>query len=165
MKSFFSQDGWKAGTKHTLRDAATVILLRDPAGEPYEVFLMRRHRNQAFMGGAYVFPGGRLDDADTDPGLAACVGGLRATDARRLLQEPDLPRGDRPSASFLRPSERPSRKRGYSLPATLRGRPVDLSDPETAARFAAYRLELHERTTHPGGSGPAGRRSATPPIS
>ena len=28
---------------------------------------MQRHRDQAFMGGAHVFPGGRLNDADTDP--------------------------------------------------------------------------------------------------
>ena len=46
------------------RDSATVILLRDRPGGPYEVFLMRRHRKQAFMGGAHVFPGGSLDDDD-----------------------------------------------------------------------------------------------------
>ena len=50
-------------------DSSTVVLLRDgPSG--LEVFLMRRHKKQSFMGGASVFPGGALDDADMDAGLA-----------------------------------------------------------------------------------------------
>ncbi|MFT3719830.1 NUDIX hydrolase [Pseudorhodoferax sp.] len=50
--------------------AATLIMLRDgPAG--IEVLLVRRHGNSALLGGAYVFPGGKLDAADTelDPAL------------------------------------------------------------------------------------------------
>ena len=84
MKSLFSQDGQKGRAESTLRDAATVILMRTRPEEPYEIFLMRRHRNQAFMGGAYVFPGGRLDDADADPGLAACVEIGRASCRERV---------------------------------------------------------------------------------
>lgn len=45
------------------RDAATVIMLRDaPAG--LEVFLLKRHDNSDVLGGAYVFPGGKVDQAD-----------------------------------------------------------------------------------------------------
>jgi 8-oxo-dGTP pyrophosphatase MutT (NUDIX family) len=45
------------------RDAATVIILRDsPAG--LEVFLVKRHGLSDVLGGAYVFPGGKLDDSD-----------------------------------------------------------------------------------------------------
>lgn len=43
--------------------AATVILLRDGV-HGLETLLLRRHRNIAFGGGAWVFPGGRVDDAD-----------------------------------------------------------------------------------------------------
>jgi 8-oxo-dGTP pyrophosphatase MutT (NUDIX family) len=53
-----------------LRDAATVIILRDsPAG--LEVFLVKRHGLSDVLGGAYVFPGGKLDDSDAqlDEGL------------------------------------------------------------------------------------------------
>ena len=47
-----------------VRDAATVVLLRDaPAG--LEVFLMKRSGLSDVLGGAYVFPGGKLDVADT----------------------------------------------------------------------------------------------------
>ncbi|MGH9386019.1 MAG: NUDIX hydrolase [Vicinamibacterales bacterium] len=45
------------------RPASTVIVLRDRQPR-FEVLLLRRHDNVAFMAGAYVFPGGRVDDAD-----------------------------------------------------------------------------------------------------
>jgi 8-oxo-dGTP pyrophosphatase MutT (NUDIX family) len=40
------------------RDAATVLVMRDGPGGA-EVFLLRRSADAGFMGGAYVFPGGR----------------------------------------------------------------------------------------------------------
>jgi 8-oxo-dGTP pyrophosphatase MutT (NUDIX family) len=129
--------------KQPLRDAATVILLRERAGGPYEVFLMRRGRNQAFMGGAHVFPGGRLDDADADPELAACFGVFRAADAKHLLQETDLPEATALSL-FVAAIRETFEEAGVLLARDARGSVVDLSAPETAARFAAYRLELHE---------------------
>ena len=47
------------------RPAATVIVLR--AGDPFEVLMVRRNDTVAFMAGSYVFPGGRVDDADRPP--------------------------------------------------------------------------------------------------
>jgi 8-oxo-dGTP pyrophosphatase MutT (NUDIX family) len=120
-----------------------VILLRDRTEEPYEVFLVRRHRNQAFMGGAYVFPGGRLDYADADPELAACIGGFRAADAKRLLQETDLPEATA-LGLFVAAIRETFEEAGILLARDARGNVVDLSAPETAARFSCYRLELHE---------------------
>lgn len=51
------------------RASATVVLLRDTPEQNashagLEVFLLRRHTDSAVLGGAYVFPGGKLDDAD-----------------------------------------------------------------------------------------------------
>ncbi len=54
-----------------VRNAATVVLLRDTAHGP-ETFLVRRHGQSGFMAGATVFPGGKLDDAD----VAAQTSGL-----------------------------------------------------------------------------------------
>ncbi len=52
------------------RPAATVVLLRDaPAG--LEVFLMKRHGLSDVLGGAYVFPGGKVDAADAELDMAA----------------------------------------------------------------------------------------------
>ncbi|MDQ3034599.1 MAG: NUDIX hydrolase [Myxococcota bacterium] len=68
------------------RAAATVVLLRD-ADAGLEVFLVRRTKGAAFMGGAYVFPGGKLDAADADPSLLARVRGIDAEGAQRALAE------------------------------------------------------------------------------
>jgi 8-oxo-dGTP pyrophosphatase MutT (NUDIX family) len=55
-----------------------------PSSTRFEVCLVRRHDEVAFMGGAHVFPGGRLDDGDqlADPspvcdGLDAAAGQIR----------------------------------------------------------------------------------------
>ena len=45
------------------RPAATVILLRAAAGA-FEVFMLKRHGLSDVLGGAYVFPGGKIDAAD-----------------------------------------------------------------------------------------------------
>ena len=54
------------------RDAATVILLRPEDGGGYTVFLVKRAQAIAFMGGAHVFPGGRVDPK-TDPNVEAAA--------------------------------------------------------------------------------------------
>jgi 8-oxo-dGTP pyrophosphatase MutT (NUDIX family) len=53
--------------------AATVVLLRD-VGDHLEVLLVQRHAATAFMGGAYVFPGGKLDPSDaSEDVLSRCA--------------------------------------------------------------------------------------------
>ncbi|MGQ0543942.1 MAG: MBL fold metallo-hydrolase [Betaproteobacteria bacterium] len=51
------------------RPAATLALLRDGAGGP-EVLMLQRTQSAVFLGGAYVFPGGALDAADSDSRIA-----------------------------------------------------------------------------------------------
>jgi 8-oxo-dGTP pyrophosphatase MutT (NUDIX family) len=52
--------------------AATVVMLRDgPDG--LEVFLIRRHGQSEVLGGAHVFPGGKLDADDSHDSLLACL--------------------------------------------------------------------------------------------
>lgn len=71
------------------RDAATVILLRDSA-EGLQVLLLRRHQASSVLGGAYVFPGGKLDDADQHPALIARLSEDSAA-LRARLAEADIP--------------------------------------------------------------------------
>ena len=48
-----------------LRSAATVMLLRD-ASAGLEIFLLKRHGLSDVLGGAYVFPGGKVDRSDAE---------------------------------------------------------------------------------------------------
>ena len=57
-----------------VRDASTVVLLRDATG--LETFLMRRASTMAFAAGMSVFPGGRIDASDADIDLSWAEGSL-----------------------------------------------------------------------------------------
>jgi 8-oxo-dGTP pyrophosphatase MutT (NUDIX family) len=66
------------------RPASTVVLVRQPASQNLEVLLVRRNDSVTFMGGAYVFPGGRVDDSDRalaagDEELAYRIAAVRET--------------------------------------------------------------------------------------
>lgn len=112
-------------TSGVLRPAATVVVLR-PRAERYEVLLVRRSDRVAFMAGAFVFPGGRVDEADheasaqapapdpsrfTDLG-AAEEGAFRRAGARELREEAALsvdPRDLIPIAHWVTPASEPRR--------------------------------------------------------
>ncbi len=66
--------------------SASVVLLRDGA-QGLEVFLQRRHGSSDVLGGAYVFPGGKVDAED-----AEWAGRTDRTPAElhALLAEPEL---------------------------------------------------------------------------
>lgn len=69
------------------RDAATVVLLRDGSAG-LEVFLLQRHGLSDVMGGAYVFPGGKVDAQDGE--LDAAHLDQNAQDLRASLHESTL---------------------------------------------------------------------------
>jgi len=54
----------------TIPHAATVLLLRE-SGDGLQVLLTRRAAGLSFMGGLWVFPGGRMEASDLAPELAA----------------------------------------------------------------------------------------------
>jgi 8-oxo-dGTP pyrophosphatase MutT (NUDIX family) len=67
-----------------VRDAATVMLLRDGA-DGLEVFMLRRNLQSDFVGGAYVFPGGGVDDHDAHADLEAVCDGMGDAEASAAL--------------------------------------------------------------------------------
>jgi 8-oxo-dGTP pyrophosphatase MutT (NUDIX family) len=72
--------------------AATVILLRE-AGERLEVLFVQRSSKLAFHGGAWVFPGGRVDPEDVrEDGEEAAARRAAAREAREeagVIVDPD----------------------------------------------------------------------------
>lgn len=62
LSALQSDDG---GEVPELIPAATVVLGRDAASS-LEILMLRRDGNLAFAGGMWVFPGGRVDDADRE---------------------------------------------------------------------------------------------------
>lgn len=74
----------------TPRPAATVILVRTAASGSVETFLLKRHEASAFMGGNFVYPGGRMEPADKDRGILPYCRGLNldsATAAERADED------------------------------------------------------------------------------
>jgi 8-oxo-dGTP pyrophosphatase MutT (NUDIX family) len=59
-----------------IRPAATVMLLRDTDAGP-EVFMMRRTNTAVFASGMYVYPGGRVDEADGEGHEGYLVAAIR----------------------------------------------------------------------------------------
>lgn len=49
-----------------IKDASTVIVLRE-SNAGLETFMLCRHQQSGFMGGAHVFPGGKVDPSDSAP--------------------------------------------------------------------------------------------------
>jgi len=118
------------------RGAATVILLRDSASGP-EVFMMRRHPRSDFVGGAYVFPGGRVDPEDSD-GADLCFG----LDDERASQRLQLPAGG--LAYFVAAVRECFEEAGVLLAYDSDGEILDLHDPDLAAVAAAGRDKLNQ---------------------
>src|SRR5687768_9400886 len=76
--------------------AATVLMLRD-GRHGLEVFLLKRHGLSDVLGGAYVFPGGKVDLADAHAQLLAHLD-TPAAALHAALNEPQL---DLPAAAAL----------------------------------------------------------------
>jgi 8-oxo-dGTP pyrophosphatase MutT (NUDIX family) len=85
-----------------IRDAATVIVARDTS-EGLQVFMVRRSARAVFLPDQYVFPGGRVDDADRDAAARRLHGSAGDIDpayamtaARETFEEVGLLFADRP---------------------------------------------------------------------
>ncbi len=67
------------------KKAATVILLKDKEPSGFEVFLLQRHEKSSFMGGNFVYPGGRVDQQDSSLEILSCSKGMTSEEAQRIL--------------------------------------------------------------------------------
>lgn len=73
--------------------AATLIVVRDRAGQVPEILMVERAAGMAFAGGALVFPGGRIDPADNRLGAGIGVPAATVAAVRETLEETAVPAG------------------------------------------------------------------------
>jgi 8-oxo-dGTP pyrophosphatase MutT (NUDIX family) len=67
------------------KKAATVILLRNKEPGGFDVFLLKRHEKSSFMGGNYVYPGGRVDRDDGSLKIYSLSKGMTLEEAQKIL--------------------------------------------------------------------------------
>ncbi|UZK70861.1 NUDIX domain-containing protein [Sphingomonas sp. S1-29] len=66
----------------TIWPAATLVVMRDTGDAAPEILFVERAKAMTFAGGAIVFPGGRVDDADRAAALALAAGDIDEAAAR-----------------------------------------------------------------------------------
>ncbi|KPQ08168.1 MAG: putative NTP pyrophosphohydrolase [Rhodobacteraceae bacterium HLUCCA12] len=84
-----------AQDKTAIRDAATIVLVRDAQGPAPRVLMGQRGAGAAFMPNKFVFPGGAIDPDDA---MIAFASPLDEVTRRRLLAQPVTPRPPAPEA-------------------------------------------------------------------
>lgn len=80
------KDSGAQPTGAAIRNAATVALLRD-GDNGLEVLMGKRATKMDFHGGAWVFPGGRIDDADWEDANDEVLHAARVAAAREAMEE------------------------------------------------------------------------------
>jgi len=86
--------------------AATLILVRDRPGAAPELLMVERAGTMAFAAGAWVFPGGRIDEADRRLGEETGIDPAAVAALRETVEETAVPAGlwpapDAPTAREL----------------------------------------------------------------
>lgn len=115
-------------------DAATVMLVRDRRS--VEVFLLERHIDSDFVGGAWVFPGGKVDESDR--GLAPTA--LAGEPPPALVEQV----GDRLAIALCVAAIRETFEESGVLLAHTAASPVTADDLRSESYLAA-RLKLSDR--------------------
>ena len=139
------------GVKHELADpddeasepkpAATVLLVRDASDEGIEVFLMERASSTNF-GGAYVFPGGKVDLDDSLDGMDKITYGLSDKEASNIL---GLESGG--LSYWVACIRECFEEAGVLLAYDENHNNLDFKDKDLRERFVNYRDRLNQRET------------------
>jgi 8-oxo-dGTP pyrophosphatase MutT (NUDIX family) len=126
----------------TPKKAATVILLREENPEGFEVFLLKRHEKSSFMGGIFVYPGGRVDRDDGTLEVCAQCKGLSFEQAHRILGESIPP--DESFAHWIAGIRELFEEAGVLLAYDRAGNLFRFGDRREQERFSSYRESLQK---------------------
>jgi 8-oxo-dGTP pyrophosphatase MutT (NUDIX family) len=94
------------------------------------------------MAGAYVFPGGQLEETDNDPQLKNYIKTADAFDPCQLLQDSSLP-GEKARGFFIAAIRETFEEAGILLGGKTTGNYVSFHDEKVLKRFNDYRHQLN----------------------
>ncbi|MCJ7705566.1 MAG: hypothetical protein MUO28_08520 [Desulfobacterales bacterium] len=124
------------------KKAATVILLRDKIPEGFEVFLLKRHEKSSFMGGNFVYPGGRVDLEDGSLETCALCKGVTLEEAHRMFRELLSP--EESLAHWIAGIRELFEEAGVLVVYDQEGNFLNLKNMADRARFSNYRSLLQK---------------------
>lgn len=119
------------------RPASTTMVVRD-GEESLEVLMLRRSLRSDFVGGAYVFPGGAVDEEDHAPEMQALVTGRSDEQASRVLE---LDSGG--LGYWVSAVRECYEEAGVFVAVGPDGAPLSFEDPEVEKRFVEHRRALN----------------------
>jgi 8-oxo-dGTP pyrophosphatase MutT (NUDIX family) len=134
MTQFFLRDRIMAVIP---KNATTVILLREKESNGFEVFLLKRHEKSSFMGGNFVYPGGRVDRNDGSLEIYPLCKGITPIEAYHIFGESIPP--DESLAHWVAGIRELFEEAGVLLAYDQSGNPFHLKNPSERERFLSYR--------------------------
>jgi 8-oxo-dGTP pyrophosphatase MutT (NUDIX family) len=122
--------------------AATVILLRETKPEGFEIFLLKRHEKSSFMGGNFVYPGGKVDREDGSLEICAQCKGVSPEEAHQLFRRAFSP--DESLAHWVAAIRELFEEAGVLLAYDHTGKFVHFKDPVERGKASRYRDLIHQ---------------------
>jgi 8-oxo-dGTP pyrophosphatase MutT (NUDIX family) len=130
----------------TPRNASTVILLRDQKPEGFEVFLLKRHEKSSFMGGNFVYPGGRVDRDDGSLEICSFSKGVTLDEAQKILGGSFSP--EESFAHWIAAIRELFEEAGVLLAYDQEGNLFQMKNRDERERFLHYRQSLQKGSSN-----------------
>jgi len=124
------------------KKATTVILLKDKEPEELEVFLLKRHEKSSFMGGNFVYPGGRVDRDDGSLESCSLSKGITFEEAQKILGGTFSP--EESFAYWIAGIRELFEEAGILLTYDQSGNLFQFKNRDEQERFLNYRNSLHQ---------------------
>lgn len=119
------------------KKATTVILLRECDPEGFEAFLLKRHEKSSFMGGNFVYPGGRVDRNDGSLEICSHCKGVSPEQAHQILGASISP--EESLAYWVAGIRELFEEAGVLLAYDHSATPLILKNPSQREKFSHYR--------------------------
>jgi len=124
------------------KKATTVILLREKEPKGFEVFLLKRHEKSSFMGGNFVYPGGRVDRNDGSLEICSFCQGITPEEVHQMFG--GLLPPDESLAHWVAGIRELFEEAGVLLAYDRSGNPFHLKNPAERKKFLNYRNLLQK---------------------